>query len=66
MIALTGLTENDLKKTRAEKLSGGQKRRVSFALALSGNPELIILDEPTVGMDIFFSKPFLENDSDAI
>ena len=51
VIALTGLTENDL-KTRAEKLSGGQKRRVSFALALSGNPELIILDEPTVGMDI--------------
>ncbi len=51
VIALTGLTESDL-KTRAEKLSGGQKRRVSFALALSGNPELIILDEPTVGMDI--------------
>lgn len=51
LIAFTGLTESDL-KTRAEKLSGGQKRRLSFALALSGNPELVILDEPTVGMDI--------------
>ncbi|WP_066067424.1 ABC transporter ATP-binding protein [Neobacillus soli] len=51
LIKLTGLTEQDM-KTRAEKLSGGQKRRLSFALALAGNPELIILDEPTVGMDI--------------
>ncbi|MBB2482718.1 ABC transporter ATP-binding protein [Bacillus sp. APMAM] len=51
LIQLTGLTETDL-KTRAEKLSGGQKRRLSFALALSGNPDLIIFDEPTVGMDI--------------
>jgi ABC-2 type transport system ATP-binding protein len=51
LINLTGLTEQDL-KTRAEKLSGGQKRRLSFALALAGNPELIIFDEPTVGMDI--------------
>ncbi|MDR2976668.1 MAG: ABC transporter ATP-binding protein [Streptococcaceae bacterium] len=33
------------------KLSGGQKRRLSFALALAGNPELIFLDEPTTGMD---------------
>lgn len=34
------------------KLSGGQQRRVQFALALCGRPELIFLDEPTVGMDI--------------
>lgn len=51
LISFTGLTDNDL-KTLAEKLSGGQKRRLSFALALAGNPELVILDEPTVGMDI--------------
>jgi ABC-2 type transport system ATP-binding protein len=34
------------------KLSGGQKQRVLFGLALAGNPDLIFLDEPTVGMDI--------------
>ena len=34
------------------KLSGGQQRRVQFALALCGRPKLLVLDEPTVGMDI--------------
>jgi ABC-2 type transport system ATP-binding protein len=51
LVHLTGLTEQDL-KTRTEKLSGGQMRRLNFALALAGNPEFMIFDEPTVGMDI--------------
>lgn len=35
-----------------DKLSGGQKRQVQFALAISGRPSVLFLDEPTVGLDI--------------
>jgi ABC-2 type transport system ATP-binding protein len=41
-----------LENTFYGKLSGGQKQRMLFGLALAGNPSLIFLDEPTVGMDI--------------
>lgn len=57
LINLTGLSQEDLNK-RTEKLSGGQKRRVGFALALAGNPDLLFFDEPTVGMDISARKVF--------
>jgi len=42
----------DLLRRPYGKLSGGQQRRVQFALALCGRPKLLFLDEPTVGMDI--------------
>jgi ABC-2 type transport system ATP-binding protein len=48
--ALAGV--GDLLQRPYGKLSGGQQRRVQFALALCGRPELVFLDEPTVGMDI--------------
>jgi ABC-2 type transport system ATP-binding protein len=48
--ALAGI--GDLLQRPYGKLSGGQQRRVQFALALCGRPELLFLDEPTVGMDI--------------
>lgn len=38
--------------TRVAQLSGGEKRRLDFATAIYGRPELIILDEPTTGLDI--------------
>jgi ABC-2 type transport system ATP-binding protein len=48
-IEVAGLTESAGKRTRT--LSGGQQRRLDFALALIGDPELIFLDEPTTGFD---------------
>jgi ABC-2 type transport system ATP-binding protein len=39
-------------KTRVSQLSGGEKRRLDFATAVYGRPELIFLDEPTTGLDI--------------
>ncbi len=49
------------KNTLVSSLSGGQKRKLSFALAVSSNPKVLFLDEPTVGMDIQATKHFWNN-----
>ena len=49
MLSLVQLTEN--RKQLASSLSGGERVRLALATALIGKPELLILDEPTVGLD---------------
>jgi ABC-2 type transport system ATP-binding protein len=49
-LAIAGL--EDLRNRKFGVLSGGQKQRVLFALAICGNPDLLFLDEPTVGLDV--------------
>jgi ABC-2 type transport system ATP-binding protein len=49
IISLVGLSGLERRKVRS--LSGGQKRRLDLALGLTGDPELLYLDEPTTGFD---------------
>jgi ABC-2 type transport system ATP-binding protein len=50
VLELTGI--RDIAGRRVQKLSGGQAQRVRFAIALVSNPDLLVLDEPTVAMDV--------------
>jgi ABC-2 type transport system ATP-binding protein len=56
VVSLTGLSEAAGQRT--QKLSGGQTQRVRFAVALVSNPELLVLDEPTVAMDVEGRRDF--------
>ena len=55
-LELTGLSE--IADRRTHKLSGGQSQRVRFALALVSDPAVLVLDEPTVGMDVEARRGF--------
>lgn len=52
----TGLTA--IAKRRVGKCSGGEQQRIKFALALLPNPDVLILDEPTAGMDVRARRDF--------
>ena len=56
VLELVGIEE--LAARRTQKLSGGQAQRVRLALALTADPELLVLDEPTVGMDVESRRRF--------
>lgn len=59
VLALAGL--DDVADRLYRRLSGGQQQRVQFALAVCGNPALLFLDEPTVGMDVESRRRFWTN-----
>lgn len=50
VLADFGLT--DLERRTPQKLSGGQRRRLAVACAFIGNPDLVVLDEPSAGLDV--------------
>src|SRR5207245_731339 len=56
-LELAGLL--DQADRQVAKLSGGQRQRLYYALAVCGDPEVIFLDEPTVGMDVESRRAFL-------
>ncbi|MER7347910.1 ABC transporter ATP-binding protein [Streptomyces aurantiacus] len=56
VLAHAGITQ--LADRKVDKLSGGQQQRVRFALATAGANDLVVLDEPTTGMDVTARQAF--------
>lgn len=48
---LRGLDTENIQDILALTLSGGQKRKLTFGIAILGDPEVLLLDEPTAGLD---------------
>ena len=57
-IAMAGLEEKA--GALVKELSGGQRQRLYFALAVCGDPDVLFLDQPTVGMDVEGRRSFIE------
>jgi ABC-2 type transport system ATP-binding protein len=61
-LALDALLEraglSALRRRRTDQLSGGEAQRLRFAMAIAGDPDLVLLDEPTVGMDVETRRAF--------
>jgi ABC-2 type transport system ATP-binding protein len=57
VVELAGLEEKA--QSQNKDLSGGQRQRLYFALAICGDPDLIFLDEPTVGLDVESRRTFI-------
>jgi ABC-2 type transport system ATP-binding protein len=55
-MAIAGLEK--LARRRVDKLSGGQAQRVRFAMVAAGNPDILLLDEPTTAMDVAGRQEF--------
>lgn len=56
VLSVAGLDQ--LATQKVQKCSGGEQQRLRFAVALLGNPDLLILDEPTAGMDVEARRDF--------
>lgn len=59
-LCIQKLNMEDIQEKKAKTLSGGMMKRLGIAQAIIGNPDIVLLDEPTAGLDIKQKKNFYE------